>query len=592
MKHFGKRLKNIFWLCRPYRKYARVYFFVILLTSALLEPIDDFFYVYFPKEIVDLLAVGKSFWYVAIFSAIVCGILFIKNMTPKVLYPYFQRKSKEVELKIKRDIYKKALSIDYRYIDNPEYYNKYAWAITEYSAQTLAARDFMSKFIQHFMSVTMLFTMIAAIGPWIIPIEIIQMFLHCKIDFIKNKMNIAYKQKLVPVKRRLSYFQRLFYQSEYAADIKSTLVGKKIMDKYDITENENLDIVKRYSKKQALYSILHETTFALTEFIIICYIVYNITVGNIAEVGLYIMMTLAFYRGDSKLRELIDLITGADELSLNAEKLREFFDIESKIESSISGKSILEKTAFSVELKDVSFAYENSAFSLSHINLSIKPGEKIAIVGENGAGKSTLVKLLLRFYDVTQGEILINGNRISEYNIKELRKRIGVAFQKPLVYAMTLEENISLYGDVPISDIDAICEKLGLLSIFQKSGADRGTELTKEFDSEGIMLSGGEIQKIALARIMSGKFGLLILDEPSSALDPISEYKMNELILGEANKTTTIMIAHRLSTVRDADKIVLVENGTIQEYGTHDELIELKGRYYEMFTKQAENYLE
>ena len=186
MKHFGKRLKNIFWLCRPYRKYARVYFFVILLTSALLEPIDDFFYVYFPKEIVDLLAVGKSFWYVATFSAIVCGILFIKNMTPKVLYPYFQCKSKEVELKIKRDIYKKALSIDYRYIDNPEYYNKYAWAITEYSAQTLAARDFMSKFIQHFMSVTMLFTMIAAIGPWIIPIEIIQMFLHCKIDFVQN----------------------------------------------------------------------------------------------------------------------------------------------------------------------------------------------------------------------------------------------------------------------------------------------------------------------------------------------------------------------------------------------------------------------
>ena len=303
-------------------------------------------------------------------------------------------------------------------------------------------------------------------------------------------------------------------------------------------------------------------------------------------------MTLAFYRGDSKLRELIDLITGADELSLNAEKLREFFDIESKIESCTGGKLSSEESAFSVELKDVSFAYENSAFSLSHINLSINPGEKIAVVGENGAGKSTLVKLLLRLYDVTEGEILIDGNKITGYNIKELRKKIGVAFQKPLVYAMSLEENISLYEDIPKSDIEAICEKLGLLSIFKKSGADRETELTKEFDADGIMLSGGEIQKIALARIMSGKFGLLILDEPSSALDPISEYKMNELILGEANKTTTIMIAHRLSTVRDADKIVLVENGTIQEYGTHDELIELKGRYYEMFTKQAENYLE
>lgn len=591
MNHFIKKFKNIFWLCRPYRRYAGV-FFIMFLSTSVLEPIDDFFYVFFPKESVDLLAARKSFLYIAIFSAIVCAILLIKNMIPKVLYPYFQRKSKEVDLKIKKDIYKKAMSIDYKYIDNPEYYDKYAWAITEYSAQTVAARDFLKKFFQHFMSITMLFTMIAAIGPWIIPIEIIQMLLHCKIDFVQNKMNIAYKQALVPVNRRLSYFQRLFYQSEYAADIKSTLVGKKIMDKYDITENENLNVVNRYSKKRALYSILHELLFAITEFIIICYIVYNITVGNIAEVGMYIMMTLAFYRGDSKLRELIDLITGADELSLNAEKLREFFDIESKIESSTGGKPISEEAAFSVKLKNVSFAYENSDFSLSNINLSIKPGEKIAVVGENGAGKSTLVKLLLRFYDVTNGEILINGNRISDYNIKELRKKIGVAFQKPLVYAMTLEENILLYEDIPISDIEAICEKLGLEPIFQKSGADRRTELTKEFDAEGIMLSGGEIQKIALARIMSGKFGLLILDEPSSALDPISEYKMNELILGEANKTTTIMIAHRLSTVRNADKIVLVENGTIQEYGTHNELIELKGRYYEMFTKQAENYLE
>lgn len=591
MKHLGKRLKNIFWLCRPFWKYAACYSVLFLLT-AVLEPIDDFFYVYFPKEIVDLLAVKKSFWYIATFAAIVCTIIFIKNIIPLVLHPYFQRKITEVEFKIKQDIYKKAISTDYKYIDNPEYYDKYAWAINEYAEQSISAIEFVKTFFQHAMSVTMLFTMFAAIGPWLIPIEIIQMFLHSKIDFIRNKMHIKYKQELVPVKRHFAYFHRLFYQNEYAADIKSTLVGEKIMDKYDANEDEILSIVRRFAKKMTVYSILHEVTFVLTEITIICYIVYNITVGNIAEVGLYIMMIFAFYRGDSKLRELIELVTGADELSLNAEKLREFFDIESKIEPSTCGKLLLEEAAFSVELKNVSFAYDNSAFSLSHINLSIKPGEKIAIVGENGAGKSTLVKLLLRLYDVAQGEILINGSKISDYNIKELRKKIGVAFQKPLVYAMTLEENISLYGDIPASDIDAICEKLGLFYIFEKSGANRKTELTKEFDSEGIMLSGGEVQKIALARIMAGKFGLLILDEPSSALDPISEYKMNELILGEANKTTTIMIAHRLSTVRDADKIVLVENGTIQECGAHDELIELKGRYYEMFTKQAEKYLE
>jgi ATP-binding cassette subfamily B protein len=238
----------------------------------------------------------------------------------------------------------------------------------------------------------------------------------------------------------------------------------------------------------------------------------------------------------------------------------------------------------------LNFKYENSGFGLKNINLKINSGEKIAVVGENGAGKSTLVKLLLRLYDVTDGDILINNISIKEYDIKSLRKRIGVAFQNPNVYALSFAENIELYNKTDENKLTEILEALGLNDILKKNNADFSVEVTKEFDENGIMLSGGEVQKIGLARLMTGNFGLLLLDEPSSALDPLAEYEMNKIILSHSNLSTTVMVAHRLSTIRDADRIILIEEGNIKEIGTHDELMKMNGRYCEMFTKQAENY--
>lgn len=332
---------------------------------------------------------------------------------------------------------------------------------------------------------------------------------------------------------------------------------------------------------------------ALTEFIVNVYLIYSISVGRIADVGLYIAMILAFYRLDSNLHEFTGLLSGAHELSINARKIREFFALESHIEGRQSSEAEeAESGAYEVELRDASFAYDHSAFSLNHIDLTIAAGEKLAIVGENGAGKSTLVKLMLRLYDLSAGEILINGTSIRDYDVYSLRRRIGVAFQQPNVYAMTYAENLSLYGEFADDEISDINRKLGLERVFSKNDAGYDAELTREFDEKGIMLSAGETQKIAIARIMRGDFGLLILDEPSSALDPLSEYQMTKLLLSEANKTTTVMIAHRLSTIRDADKIALIDEGRVKEYGNHDELMSLRGTYYEMFTKQAENYVK
>lgn len=585
-------VRNTVWLCRPYWKYGRMYSLLFILLGVAITPIADFIYVYFPKLVVDLLNQGKPFGQVALYAGVVLLISYALILAPIISDAYLQKKNKAIGLKIKRDIYEKALRIDYQYIDNPEYYDKYTWALDEYSDQAKAALNLVKRFFTLVASIGVLFALIASTAPWILLLDFVQLFLHAQIFKYENKVNIQYKADLVPVRRRLSYFHRIFYQKEYAADLKSSPLSKKIFGKYEIASQKDVEITETYSKKLSFYNFLHETTFCLTEFIIIIYLIHAISTGRIAEVGLYITMILAFYRIDEKLVFMLQTFSSAHELSLNSEKIQAFFAIEPKIEVEAKDGSLTSpKGPFSVEFKDAAFSYENSDFSVSGFNLSIKSGEKIAIVGENGAGKSTLVKLLLRLYDVSGGAILINGQPLPDYDIYALRKRIGVAFQTPNVYAMSYAENIALYSDLSREDLASITDHLGLTSILKKNQADFDSELTREFSEDGIMLSGGETQKIAIARIMKGDFGLLLLDEPSSALDPLSEYKMTELLLGEANKTTTILVSHRLSTVRSADKIVLVKNGKIAECGTHAQLMALEGSYCEMFTKQAEHYL-
>lgn len=339
--------------------------------------------------------------------------------------------------------------------------------------------------------------------------------------------------------------------------------------------------------------LIREAVLAITEFVIIIYLVNSIINGSIPEIGLYITMILAFYRLDSKLSEFITLLSNAHGISLNAEKIKDFFEMQSDVEAPDEDKAIQPSNGpLSVCIKNLDFSYENSNFKLSKMNLDISAGEKIAIVGANGVGKTTLVKLLLRLYDTNNGEILYNGISIKKYNLFELRKKIGVAFQDTNVYALSFIDNITLYDDYSREHINDIVKKMELNSILEKGNGTIDVEMTREFNEKGVLVSGGEAQKIALSRVISGAFGLLILDEPSSALDPIAEYNIMKSIMSTANLTTTIIVAHRLSTVRDADRIVVIDDGGIAEVGSHDELMSIRGKYFEMFTKQAENYVK
>lgn len=593
MKEFIKGIKNIIWLCKPYWKYGKMYILFSILFLVFPPAINDVIYVRFPDIIINLLAREESFSYISIIATIICCVSLLNRIIPNLFYSYFSKKNTDIGLKINRDIYEKALSIDYKYIDNPKFYDNYSWVINEYGKQVNSTREFIISFSKYLLSVVILISIIASIGPWILLIEVIQMIIHTIINIKVNKNEIEKKEKVVPIERRLNYYHRIFYEKEYATDLKSTLLSKFIFNEYDKIGKDKVKTITNFARKSAFWGNVHEVIFNVVELIIILYLVQSIISGKIPQIAMYITMILAFYKLDSKLYSFIAILQKANDLSNNADKIHLFFDIKSDIEIDNNLKEMFpsKNQFFSIEFRNVNFKYENSDFSLSNISFNVKQGEKVAIVGENGVGKTTIVKLVLRLYDVNSGEILINGVNINKYNITDLRQKIGVAFQNSNIYAFSVKDNISLYKDKSKIELDKLDNNLGFGNLLKKHNANYDSELTKEFDESGVILSGGEIQKIALARLLDGDFGLVLLDEPSSALDPIAEYKMSEMMLNVANEATIIMISHRLSTTRKADKIILIDHGRIKEIGTHDELMRLHGKYYEMFTKQAENYI-
>jgi ATP-binding cassette subfamily B protein len=227
--------------------------------------------------------------------------------------------------------------------------------------------------------------------------------------------------------------------------------------------------------------------------------------------------------------------------------------------------------------------------------MSIAPGEKIAIIGENGAGKTTFIKRLLRLYDVTDGRILYGGRDIRDFSIHEYRQMIGAVLQDYQIYAATIGENIKMDmvdtdGDTDI--LERALDHVDLMNKYGKLASGLQTELTREFAEDGTVFSGGESQKVAISRLFakSEDLPIAILDEPSSALDPVAEYNLNLAMAEKAANSMIIFISHRLSTTRDADKIYMFADGRIIEQGRHDELMAQEGRYAEMFEKQAHYY--
>jgi ATP-binding cassette, subfamily B, bacterial len=351
---------------------------------------------------------------------------------------------------------------------------------------------------------------------------------------------------------------------------------------------ERVDI----SKRKAFANFAAQGFAGILIFAIYSFIIYQ-TLQGVLRLGDLVLYYQALQRGQLNINGLLTGVSGLYEDNLFLANLYEFLDLKPTIVDPKDPKPFPKTIKTGIVFNQVSFQYSNSTRqALSHINLCIEPGKTIALVGENGCGKTTLIKLLCRLYDPTSGSITIDGIDIREFELADLRRQVGVIFQDYAKYNLTAFENIWLGNvEVPREDekIIAAAYRSGADEVIQQLPQGYDTVLGKLFD-QGEELSIGQWQKIALARAFLRSSQLIILDEPTSAMDPKAEYEVFNQFRQLIKDQAAILITHRLSTVKMADCIYVMDQGSIVESGTHDQLMQRRGSYAHLFETQAQNY--
>lgn len=546
------------------------------------------------KMVIDALMAGKSFSEIMI--AFSFGIAFILTVNIFRIFSenYFEAKFNFLSGKVQRIFIKKASEIDLLCYDTPKYFDDFVIAASQSDQMLGLCISSLSIAISFCLAILTVGGIIFTINPIIAIFPIVGFVVNIVTRFkiIKTEYEMEIERKAVA--RKTDYSKRVFYQPEYLKEIKLSDISTPLHRQLDESIEELCEVAKKYGVKIAIYSLINWITVFtfLSFFCLPAYLGYLALVTKKIALGDVASMNTAANSVRGYLDALNYTLANIQKVGLYADRFRRFVEYEVLIENT-KGTVKLPENLSNIEIKNMSFKYDgNDEYALKNINITIMPQEKIALVGHNGAGKTTFVKLLMRLYDVTDGEISYGGTNIKNFPIKEYRDSVGVVFQDFQLFAASISENVlmNFANESNYNTVKTALEKGDFTSRLDKLSNGMETQLTREFSEEGVSLSGGEAQKIAISRMFAKKLKIAILDEPSSALDPIAEFNLNNSMLQHASDASIIFISHRLSTTRFADKIYMFENGEIIEQGTHEELIMLEGSYAKMFQKQAHYY--
>ncbi|MCC8423814.1 ABC transporter ATP-binding protein [Mucilaginibacter sp. UR6-11] len=484
-----------------------------------------------------------------------------------------------------------AATLDLDQFEDAVFYDKLERARQQTTGRTILLSQIMSQ-LQDIITMAFLAAGLMAFNPWLIVMllfAIIPAFLG---ESYFNDRNYLLTRGQTPERRELDYVRYLGASDDTAKEIKIFDLSGFIIDRFKQLSGNFYKDSKRLSIQRSLWGTFFAMLgsvgyYAAYVFIIIRAVDGKVTIGE-----------LAFLAGSFRqLRTLLEaILTRFTAVSQGAIYLRDFFDffdIVPKIKPAANPLPFPKMIQQGFVFEDVGFRYVNSdRWANRHLSFTLYPGEKLALVGENGAGKTTLVKLLSRLYDPTEGRILLDGADLREYDLADLRLNVGIIFQDYLRYQMTFAQNIAVGNINQINNRDLI-EKSAKQSLADALAAklpgSYDQQLGKRF-ADGVELSGGEWQKVALARAYMRDAQLLILDEPTSALDARAEYEVFQRFADLTKGKSAILISHRFSTVRMADRILVLEKGELKEIGSHEELLIKGGIYAELFDLQAMGY--
>jgi ATP-binding cassette subfamily B protein len=488
-------------------------------------------------------------------------------------------------------IMKHAATLDLDQFEDAVFYDKLERARQQTVGRTILLSQVMGQ-VQDLITMAFLAAGLAVFNAWLIVILVIAILPSFIGESYFNDQTYALTRSQTPQRRELDYLRYIGASDETAKEIKMFSLSGFIIDRFKLLSDKFYEDNKKIAVKRSLWGTFFALLGSLGYYGAYVFIIAR-TVSGAISIGQLTFLAGSFRQLRTLLEGILGRFTTVSQGAIFLSDFFEFFEIKPKIHDTPQPRPFPNPIRQGFTFENVGFQYLNSdRWANRNLSFTLRPTEKLALVGENGAGKSTLVKLLARLYDPSEGRILLDGYDLKEYDLTELRQHIGIIFQDFLRYQMTFSQNIAA-GNIDEKANDELIKSSARQSLAdelaQRLPGGYDQMLGKRF-SEGVELSGGEWQKVAIARAYMRDAQLLILDEPTSALDARAEYQVFERFTELTQGKMAVLISHRFSTVRMADRIIVLDKGEIVEIGSHEELLAKDGRYAELFQLQAMGY--
>lgn len=491
------------------------------------------------------------------------------------------------------DLIRHSAKLDLYQFEDPEFYDKLERARRQTTGRTVL----MSQVLEQFQDIITIFFLgggLVAFNPWLLLLLFVAVIPSFVGESHFNQRTYSLTRSWTPERRELDYLRYIGASDETAKEVKIFGLADFLAIRFRNLSGRYYDANKKIAVKRASWGIVLSALGTLAYYGAYVFILLQ-TISGLLTVGTLTFLAGSFSRMRGMLQGIMRRFSRITEGALYLQDLFDFFQLQPSIANHQQAMPLPDKIQKGFTFENVSFKYLNSEkWAIRNLSFHLQAGEKLALVGENGAGKTTLVKLLARLYEPTEGRILLDGIDLKEYDLVDLRRQIGIIFQDYIRFQLKASENIAI-GKIEDREELAIIKNAA-----EKSLADPVIEqlpgkyeqvLGKRF-KQGVELSGGQWQKVALGRAYMKDAQLLILDEPTSALDARAEHEVflrfAELIEGKS----AVLISHRFSTVRMADRILFLENGQLLELGSHQELLAKDGKYAELFNLQAQGYVD
>ena len=488
-------------------------------------------------------------------------------------------------------IMRHAATLDLDQFEDSVFYDKLERARQQTVGRTILLSQLMSQ-VQDFISMAFLLTGLFAFNPWLILLLLVAIVPSFLGESYFNSQNYALSRSQTPERRELDYVRYLGASDETAKEVKIFGLSDFIINRFKTLSDKFYADNTKLAVKRSVWGSFFSVLGSIGYYLAYGAIIYQTVTGK-TSVGTLTFLAGSFRQLSTLMENMLTRFTTVSQGAIYLNDFLEFFLIKPKIKVAAQPLPFPNPIQQGFVFEDVGFRYYNSEnWANRHLSFTLKPGEKLALVGENGAGKTTLVKLLARLYDPTEGRILLDGIDLRDYDINDLRLNLGIIFQDYLKYQMTFSQNIAV-GNITQIDNKELIKKAAEESLADTLAAKLPHQyeqwLGKRFN-DGVELSGGEWQKVALARAYMKDAQVLILDEPTAALDARAEYEVFQRFAELTKGKSAVLISHRFSTARLADRILVLDKGTLLEMGTHEELLLKNGRYAELFALQAMGY--